>query len=473
MKYRFHSEDKSAYHMYHPDGSRFKIAKVGLSPALKNKIKMYADGGDVKNEGMPGEDQDLSQAFTPQKNFMDSIQGPAPVPQGVPYGPSVPPGVTQTPTADTGGGMPGTQMSGDMLSQITGPMTAAYKHIGQVQQQGMANQAKFYQDYANQMQLEKDNVAAQMSHNQDDINGLQKEMLQHPIDASRYMNNMDSSKKTNTTIGLILGGMGAGLTGGANQALEMLKMHINNDIRAQEANMGVKQSMLSHYYQKFGNIQMARAATASQMAAGLSAHIAQAAAQDGSQTAIDNSKLAIAGVKQMELPYQIQLAQMQVKQRMYGGGLPEGQVPGFIRESKEGQNLVPYQGTEYQARSEKDAEELKNMQSLYEPIKNDVNLIKQIGTSGIYDPEARAQAQAAMNRLSMNVNEFNGYKRFTDTDKDTISKMFNDPSSLKSLLTGTGATADTMNALYNKLESEHSNRLIGYKRPMSFKKIGP
>lgn len=84
--------------------------------------------------------------------------------------------------------------------------------------------------------------------------------IQHDIDNShikpeQYWGNLSTAAKINTTIGLILGGIGSGLTGGQNPALELLRQHVNNDIEAQKAELGKKHNLLTAYHQQFGNLK--------------------------------------------------------------------------------------------------------------------------------------------------------------------------------------------------------------------------
>lgn len=45
--YKVLKEDANSFHVQHPNGSEFKVAKKGLSPKAITKIKGYADGGQV------------------------------------------------------------------------------------------------------------------------------------------------------------------------------------------------------------------------------------------------------------------------------------------------------------------------------------------------------------------------------------------------------------------------------------------
>jgi hypothetical protein len=131
---------------------------------------------------------------------------------------------------------------------------------------------------------------------------------------------------------------------------------------------------------------------------------------------------------------------------------------------------VPVGGVAYQAPNEKSADEMRKMEGAYQPIVDDIKLLQNLGPGATVPGSAANQrAQAAMGRIAMKVNEFNGYNRFTDMDEKTIHSQFNDPTSIKSLFQGQGATYDTLRALKNSLENARSKNLIGYKGAADFK----
>lgn len=102
-------------------------------------------------------------------------------------------------------------------------------------------QQRTYQDHFNQLDAERQAF-------QQDINN------QH-IDPKHYLNSMGTGQKIATGIGLILGGMGGGLTHQQNPALMFLENQINKDIDAQKANLGKTENLLSANMRQFGNLR--------------------------------------------------------------------------------------------------------------------------------------------------------------------------------------------------------------------------
>lgn len=75
------------------------------------------------------------------------------------------------------------------------------------------------------------------------------------IQPNQYMANMSTGQKILTGIALGLGGLGQGLAGGANPALEYLNKEIDRDIDAQVKNMNIKESLVTANLKRFGNMQ--------------------------------------------------------------------------------------------------------------------------------------------------------------------------------------------------------------------------
>lgn len=106
------------------------------------------------------------------------------------------------------------------------------------------------------------------------------EMMQNQkIDPGHYLGEMSTMGRIGNAIGLILGGMGAGVTGGKNPALEMLNSNIDRDIRAQEANLGTTKSLLEFNQQQFGNLREAKEMTRVMMTDVASQQLKEAAAK--------------------------------------------------------------------------------------------------------------------------------------------------------------------------------------------------
>jgi hypothetical protein len=143
----------------------------------------------------------------------------------------------QGPGADQSNNDPyGTQVTSD--SYMSGLKQAQQGIAGEARAAGnLGNeQAKIAHDQAvnkqNLMDTYQNEVAAGNKQRAEFMDAMQNQK----IDPNHYMGSMDTGQRIQSAIGLILGGMGAGLTGGPNVAMVMLNQQIDRDIDAQKAN---------------------------------------------------------------------------------------------------------------------------------------------------------------------------------------------------------------------------------------------
>jgi hypothetical protein len=147
----------------------------------------------------------------------------------------------------------------DVQARAAMDQASAQKNIAQQQinneQQNMATAQKHYADY--------DNASQQMI----------KNIEEHKIDPNHLWASKETPAKIGTVIGLILGGMGSGLTGGENPVLKMLNQQIDRDMDAQKTELGKKENLYgalqSHYKSTVEADAMFRAIKNNQIAAQL------------------------------------------------------------------------------------------------------------------------------------------------------------------------------------------------------------
>lgn len=149
--------------------------------------------------------------------------------------------------------------------------------------------------------------------------------LQDPssqIDPNHYLGSMDTGGRIATAIGLILGGIGSGLTGQENPALKMLNHNIDRDIDAQKANLGTKKNLLEFNMQRTHNLQEATMMTKGMMN-DIAAHNMQAAAAAAQDPMAKARAMQAAGqLKQQASTNFRQLAM----QKTLMGGMAKGTV---------------------------------------------------------------------------------------------------------------------------------------------------
>ncbi len=118
--------------------------------------------------------------------------------------------------------------------------------LGKQQAQTYEAQAKAQQEIASHIQQATQTHQAEIQSVVDDIKAGH-------IDPHRYMSNMGTADKMASGIGLILGGIGAGIAHGPNMALDFLNKQIDRDIEGQKAEMSKKENLVNIYSKMLGN----------------------------------------------------------------------------------------------------------------------------------------------------------------------------------------------------------------------------
>lgn len=141
-----------------------------------------------------------------------------------------------------------------------------------LQQKGLTNeaaaqgtlsreQADILNRQRQQIQKDHDVFEGNRQQLQSDINQTAEDYRNMKIDPKRYFSSMDTPKKFTTALGMIMGGLGAGLTGGQNQVMSYIDKQIDRDIESQKADMGKTQNLMSYNMAKLRNEQDAYAMT--------------------------------------------------------------------------------------------------------------------------------------------------------------------------------------------------------------------
>jgi hypothetical protein len=115
-------------------------------------------------------------------------------------------------------------------------------------------QQKVYQEQIQTMQKLDAEYQVQRQELMNERAALQADIANSHVDPRRYMGSMDNGKKTAVTIGLILAGLGTA-AGEENPVMKMLQNNIDNDIKAQEKELGKKQTLLDANMRQMGDLK--------------------------------------------------------------------------------------------------------------------------------------------------------------------------------------------------------------------------
>lgn len=346
MRYRKIHEDQSHAILAHPDGHEIKIAKSGLSPKMKNmlgSIPMHSYAYGTPDEPIgnttPGPDglvygkdyttetpqSQIDQMLADKTNQMPQQEnGRAPagmmgdlwnkissvnpakegeyISQVAKEQPQVSPSVVSAPNqtpSQTFSNPP--LMSSAPTRAVANQMpdlVSGYNSAFNQGEKGIREEMGAKQDLARQQsdiygrnaQSEQDQLNNWHKTHNDMMNSISTHVkeLEDPknkVDPNRYFGSMSTSGKIATGIGLLLGGIGAGLTGKNNLASDYIDNQIKNDIEAQKENINNKHTILGAYYKMLGNADDAAKMTHAFMIDKASNELQKAAAINGSPMA--------------------------------------------------------------------------------------------------------------------------------------------------------------------------------------------
>ena len=146
------------------------------------------------------------------------------------------------------------------LAEKAGIEQQRFEDTARLQQQGVADQQNLIAQHEQKWQ-----------ENNKRITDLQNAVLSQKIDPSALWESKSGGQKAMAIVGMILGGIGSGITGRENPAMQALQQAIDRDVRAQEANIQNKKTALGAYIEQGHSLQAAR-----QMAIGEKMHLVAA-----------------------------------------------------------------------------------------------------------------------------------------------------------------------------------------------------
>ncbi len=130
------------------------------------------------------------------------------------------------------------------------------------------------------------------------VQGLQQAINDQHIDPNHYVNSMSTGSQIGTMIGLVLGGLSAGMSHQPNMALDYFNKQIDKDIDAQKAELGKKQNLLSANMLQYGNLRDAMDATRMQQMTIIANQLQQSAAKSAGPLAKDRALQEIGKIDQ-------------------------------------------------------------------------------------------------------------------------------------------------------------------------------
>lgn len=342
-------EDKHSATMKHEDGHTLTIAKSAL-PAIQRKqlekLPMYAEGGQVQQQqqqSTPPEKKTLGQTIgypgyadggrvqhyangTPDAEnatVATSLQDPRALnldqaqsqesQDAAPYGISPAPAPTSSDSMSTSqASATPAELPSSASPQSAPPLaqTPIQAQAGAFKEEQAANlagaqalqaqgkaESKAIQDTQSQigaLPTQAQLVAA----NKDASDKLYKAYADKTLDPDHYWHQLGTAGQISSGIGMILSGIGSGITGQPNMALQLLQKGIDRDIEAQKNSQDQKMNLWKMNREALGNDLAANLATQNQYYTALKYKLDQAAANAKGPIALANAQAANAHIQQ-------------------------------------------------------------------------------------------------------------------------------------------------------------------------------
>lgn len=318
---RLHA-DKEKTVLQHPDGHQIVIAHEHLTPKMRGQVAALPEAEHMKSGGsvLAQDSGEFAPAVEePQQAEEPVLQGASPslsmgavdsAPtngQGLAPQPQTPP--QQSDPWGTQGLLNETEQGIDL--QKKGLQQTA---MGQ-SQQGQ-EEAKALDQGLKQQQAIMDHFNQANQQIESERQGFMNDLKNEHIDPNQYLSNMSGGQKIGTAIGLILGGIGGGLTGQENPAMKFLQSQIDRNIEGQKSNLGIKNKLLEANRQHFQDEKSATDMTRVMMNDMLSHKIQLAAAKSTDPIVQGRAQQALGVLEAQNAPL---LAQIKARKAVLGG----------------------------------------------------------------------------------------------------------------------------------------------------------
>jgi hypothetical protein len=519
MKYKVISEDEKSFQIQHPDGSHFVVAKKGLGQETLEKIKSMKpqdepvklwDGGEVpdtlqyKDREVPDtlqyKDPSLFGGFQPQMipdltsqiktaQAVESQMRPQLASAAPPSRPSLSvgsDGTLQVHTADMplvnpqfpqqapGSNLKTLQDASGMglYNQAMGAMGMQAKGIqgmADAQSQGAKQQAQVYEAHNKALADFQQKADADRSALNKDLDTQMKSAMDAKVDPFRLWSNAGVGNKIAASIGLVLGGIGSGLTGQPNAGAQMLNNLMEKDVESQRANIGKQQNLLSMNYQKLKDMDQAEQLTMMQMNAQLQGKLAQTAANTQSDVAKSQATAMIGQLKQQQIPMQQSLMQSMMMRQLLAGGA-QNMNPDFLPQDlreravrvpgRDGQSRLAFAFDKDTAHKFREAE--KETDTLESKIKDAINFVDQKGWSPNPFGDDAGNAEVIRKSILSSMGQLHDLNRLTDTElHDIFMPMVPNPGQMNQSQAKTKLEG-LMKLIQEKRNSAYKNELTGY-----------
>ena len=463
-------EDQDNYTVGHPKGKSISVPKKGLSSKaqeLIGKLKKhqgFADGGDVEAPEAP-QDQtpqaDFDPANLPNSSSMSQMAPDQAQPEAMPQAPgpmiSGNAEIAATPEAPQ---MPMSAPSA-IAPNLQGPLNEAKSNL----ESSLAQQQQISQKEAKDIGEASEDLQQLPTANEINEAGKAQDAAfqKHfsdlpPIDQNRVWNNKSVPAKIAASIGLVLSGIGSGLTGQSNMAMDMIHKQIQNDIESQKNEQGKAMNLWQMNRQAMGNDQLANMRTENQLLSAVKVKSMQAAAQMQSPLAQQRMTPVILGIEQQMAQNNWMMSRLQ--------GAPSGTEMQHVNEMNVMQQMrpelykdmaskyIPGVGVARTPVTEADRTRLRTLDTLNNVTDKALHFANTVGTT-LPLTENNATANSLRQQLVIGFQSLHDLKRLSDIDLKYNMDNLPSPGTImtKNALAYFNGLKDSINS---KMKVEHT-----------------
>lgn len=437
-------EDDNSYHIAHPSGKKMIIDKNKLSKnagalisTMKSKPKKYDEGGevqasdnsydpttDVNSSSESGSPDSLENATSSEANSspqtVDSFEFKSKAPNAsLPTGAA---GSLQAPNTNPG-----------VEAGLREQQAAAKAYADAISGQGTAevNAQKNVQD-----QLAKLPSIADIQQKYTASDQAYKSALDNAkIDPNRFWNNLSTPQQIFASLGMILSGGGAAVAHQQPMAQQFIQNAIERDIDAQKNNQSKIMNAWKMNREALGSDMAANIATRQQAYINVSHQLDQAASQFKGPIAQANYLKAKGMIDQELAVNRWKMSKLEGPTQESAGGAPGGSesawqnhlnglqlaFPEYYKDAQS--KYVPSVGMASVPVTPDDKTELTNYDNLSRQLKGALDFQNQVGLTGAWTPQTKAQANTIKQNLVLSMNQLNNSKRPPSPE---VMKLYNE-----------------------------------------------
>lgn len=327
------------------------------------------------------------------------------------------------------------QMQGGYANEVKGAneKLAAETQLGNRQEETFREQA---QNAQNQLQNTQDVQNAAQKERQAFISDIQN---QH-IDPKHLFSTMGVGSKIGTAIGILLSGLGSGVSGQPNMAMQFLNNMVDKDMEAQRLNLGKSESLLSNNMANFHNLNDAALMTRMQYNDYFSHLLNQSAAQNRTPQAQAARDMAVGQLQQQNAFINSQMGKTP-------GGNGSNTMDGYLsmmrianpeRAKEIESRYIPNVGIASIPLDQKTRATITERKTLQDNVQQLVQFQQKYGGTleGIGDPTVRAEGEALAKQVQDQYRRANDQGVFKPAESAFVNGVIGDkPASLFSKYT--------------------------------------